>query len=162
MNPGWLRQRLAAGQPRLAVFLLIGAAASVAMILYEGTRPAVRLPGTQALEFAGLDKLMHAAAHFWIASLLVWGLTLLRRPRLFRRRALLAGLLTIGLDGLFGLGVELVQLTIGARHGRQFEWLDLAANMAGTAGALGLWLALVLSSLRARAPTDGNAAADSR
>ena len=134
------------GSPRWAVFF--GAAATVLalVLLVEGSRPASRLPGAPSV--AHFDKLLHFGAHFVLASLLAWGALLWRAGRL--RKGL--GAACVGAffaDFALGLGVEATQYIFGRAHGRQFEWLDVAANSAGAACAIIAMLMVVRGALRA-------------
>ncbi|MCB9934225.1 MAG: hypothetical protein H6840_00905 [Planctomycetes bacterium] len=120
-------------RPQLGVVLLALAGISIAMLLLEGAgAPAeAGLPAVR-----GLDKLLHFGAHFWVASLLFWGGLLLGRPLDFNRRRKLWTLLVLLADSAAGLTIELVQLQLGATHGRVFDWKDVSANIAGMAAAL--------------------------
>jgi hypothetical protein len=127
-------------RPPLGVALLALAAVSICMLLLEGGGAPTQagLPRVR-----GLDKLLHFGAHFWVASLLFWGGLLLGRPLDFKRRRNFWTLLVLVLDAAAGVGIELVQLYVGAAHGRVFDWKDVSANLAGLGCALGVgWVAV--------------------
>ena len=48
------------------------------------------------------------------------------------------------LDGFSGVAVEFVQLWLGTQYGRQFDWKDVIANVAGSLLALGISVPLAL------------------
>ena len=142
MNTPAARQWLASGRPRLAIALLVLAAASILMLLYEGARA----PADLGLPtFRGLDKVLHFGAHLWVSALLFAGIVLFGRPAAIRTRLIVAALVVMAIDGLSGLAVELVQAY--GNQGRVFDWIDLAANLAGTlvAIAAGAFAALRLT-----------------
>jgi hypothetical protein len=124
----------------------------VALLVIEGAGAPAAAPAL-TLPIAHLDKLLHAAAHGWITLLLVWGMALIRRPVSAPRPGRVAAL-AAGLDSLVGLGIELVQLRLGAPHGRVFDLWDLAANLCGSALAAGLFLAVAVAALRAYTGAD--------
>lgn len=121
------------GSPRWALFFGAAATLLALLLLLEGSRPASRLPGAPSV--AHFDKLLHFGAHFVLASLLAWG-ALLRRSWSFRKRLRAAWLSALFADFALGLGVEVTQFVFGRAHGRQFEWLDVAANLVGAACAI--------------------------
>jgi VanZ family protein len=127
--PAWLAE----GRPVLGAALLSVFALSVALLLYEGTRPPtdVGLP-----RVAGLDKLLHLAAHFWTSTLLYWGLMLTGRPPDPRRRLIGAATIVLGIDLTAGVAIEYMQLFVGSDHGRVFDGKDIGANALGTVAAL--------------------------
>jgi hypothetical protein len=133
MNLPAARHWLVAGRPRLAIALLVLAFASILMLLYEGSRaPAdLGLPS-----FRGLDKVLHFGAHLWVSGLMFTGAVLFGRPPAMHRRLWVAALIVLAVDGLAGLGVELVQAA--GSQGRVFDWKDLAANIAGTVAAIAI------------------------
>ncbi len=120
--------------PRLAAVMLLGAFVSAGMLLWDASRPSARLGGPKIPHF---DKLLHFGAHFWLTSLLVWGVVLATR-RLCVTRICVAALLT---DFALGVAVEYVQKLLGAEHGRVFDWWDVAANTTGAlAAVVACWL----------------------
>ncbi|MCA8910568.1 MAG: hypothetical protein KDB82_02595 [Planctomycetes bacterium] len=124
---------LAEGRPRLGLALLLLAVLSMAMLLFEGARPAA---SAGLAPFPHFDKVLHFGAHCWVASLLFAGGMLLARPAGLRRRLRVWIVVVLLLDGLAGVAVEYVQLWLGARYGRQFDWKDVVANLSGTVFAL--------------------------
>jgi membrane associated rhomboid family serine protease len=135
--PGqWLHQ----GRPRLGLVFLAAALVSTGMLLIDGARP----PHSTQAPFSHFDKVLHFGAHGWISALLFTGLVLLARPRALLRRAWLVATAVVLADGLAGVGVEVVQYTLGAEHGRQFDWKDIVANLGGTLCAVVGGLLVVL------------------
>lgn len=125
MNPlRSLGRVLLQGRPKAGLALLGLAAAAIAVLLIEGTRPGI----AQTPRIPHFDKLLHVGAHGLVTSLLAWGIALLRPLRSAQRPALAA----LSMDATAGLAVELVQLWLGKDQGRQFDWWDLAANLCGT------------------------------
>lgn len=129
-----LRDWLTQGRPALGAALLLVAGASIAMLLYEGSRApaAAGLPS-----FRGADKVLHFGAHFWVSALMFWGLVLQRKPAETRRRILFAALATLAIDIPAGIAVEFIQSSLGSAHGREFDWKDVAANVLGALAAVG-------------------------
>ena len=121
------------GSPRWALFFGSAATVLALVLLVEGSRPPSRLPGVPHV--AHVDKLLHFGAHLVLASLLAWGGLLWRAGR-FRKRLSAACIGALFADFALGLGVEVTQYVLGRAHGRQFEWLDVAANSAGAACAI--------------------------
>jgi VanZ family protein len=119
--PAWLAE----GRPVLGAALLSVFALSVALLLYEGTRPPT-----------DVDKLLHLAAHFWTSTLLYWGLMLTGRPPDPRRRLIGAATIVLGIDLTAGVAIEYMQLFVGSDHGRVFDGKDIGANALGTVAAL--------------------------
>ena len=140
------RHWLIDGRPRLACALLILAALSIGMLLFEGSRPAAASSGVAP--FPHFDKVLHFGAHGWVAGLLFWGGYLLGRPQSLRMRAPVWAGLVLLVDGLAGVAVEFVQKWLGANYGRQFDWKDVTANVAGAAFAVGASCLLVLLASR--------------
>lgn len=127
-----LANALRDGRPRAGWFLLAAALALLLVLLAEGARPGGTLP---APRIPHVDKVLHFCAHGLITSLMVWGLALLRPARAKR-----VALVSLVLDTLFGIAVELAQKWLGAAHGRRFDWWDVAANSAGALLACALFL----------------------
>lgn len=134
------RQWLIDGRPRLGLVFLAGAVASGVVLLAEGVGPGY----PAGAPFRHFDKLLHFGAHAWISALAYTGLVLLGRPASPRLRAWLAAVVVLVADGLTGITVEFVQYTLGAEHGRVFDWKDIAANLAGTIAATGTGLAITI------------------
>ncbi|MBX3475256.1 MAG: hypothetical protein KF754_12800 [Planctomycetes bacterium] len=154
---------LAQGRPRVGLVLLLGAGASLALLLLEGSGSPAAAPYNPP--FAHFDKLLHAAAHAWLATLLAWGLALARAPRAVatvRRHVMLAAVLAFGVDFAAGLAVEVTQLLVGAAHGRRFDWWDAAANAVGAVVATGLFLAVALRGTRPYTVADSRPENDGR
>jgi hypothetical protein len=149
-----IKNGLVHGSPRAGALLLAIALACAALLLIEaaGSPAARRLPD---LSFAHSDKVLHATAHAGLSLLLFTALLMLGRPTTFARRAVVAAAAAFAISAAVGLGAELVQSGPGAAHGRQFDPLDIAANTAGAALALGI--ALMVAVRFARAYT-GNSA----
>lgn len=127
----WLQQ----GRPVLGAALLLLSLTSIAMLMIEGAGP----PGKANVPtFRGADKLLHFGAHFWVAGLMYWGLVLQRHPANPRKRALWAAIAVLLIDATAGIGIEFVQLSVGGPHGRVFDWLDVAANIAGAAAGVAI------------------------
>lgn len=126
--------------------LFAAAAVFVALaLLIEGSRPAARLPLEPGLPH--FDKFLHFAAHFVLASLLVWAAALAPqgRPALRLKSAALGALVA---DVALGVAVELTQLWLGRAHGRQFEMWDVAANTTGAIAAIMAFLMVVRMATR--------------
>ncbi|MBK8205485.1 MAG: hypothetical protein IPK87_01705 [Planctomycetes bacterium] len=128
--------------PRLGVVLLLAGVASGVLLLVEGAgRPmAAALTGP---DVPHLDKLLHAAAHAWLATLFFLGSYLLGKPRARLPRAAACATLTFALTLLLGTAVELVQAQLGAPHGRVFDLWDIAADALGSGLAILFWLVVV-------------------
>lgn len=132
-------EALTQGRPRAGLLLLCLAAVSIGALVLEGTQESMVTLVVKS-PMAGFDKLLHAGAHFWIASLICWGLALL-----WPGRAGIWAAVTLVLDGAAGLATEYAQKWLGASHGRVFDMHDVGANVAGTLIALALFLTLALS-----------------
>ncbi|MCC7508559.1 MAG: hypothetical protein IT464_04190 [Planctomycetes bacterium] len=127
---------------RLGVVLLLAGVASGSLLLLEGAGR----PVAAALSGPGvphLDKLLHAAAHAWLATLFFMGAYLLGKPPARLPRALTCAVLTFALTMLLGTAVELVQAKLGASHGRVFDMWDIAADALGSGLAILFWLVVV-------------------
>lgn len=118
-NPGTPR-------PRIAALLLLGWLASVALLLYEGASAPAQREVTQ-LAFVGADKLLHTAAWGWLSLLLTPGLMLLHRLKSWHAIAI-----AVAANSLIGIATEVVQLKLGAQHGRHADLGDLTADVAGS------------------------------
>jgi len=129
---------LTQGRPRAGLLLLCLAAVSIGALLLEGTQESVVTLVVKS-PISGLDKLLHAGAHFWVASLICWGLALFRPGK-----AAIWATVTLVLDGAAGIATEYAQKWFGASHDRQFDLQDVGANLAGTFIALALFLTLAL------------------
>lgn len=157
MSTNRLGAALTQGRPRAGLFLLFGAVASVVLLVVEGAgSPSSVGPWTPP--FRHFDKVLHAAAHGWLTTLLIWGLALLPAiikywPDHQRRMQRLAAS-AVGFDLLAGLCVELVQKWLGRAHGRQFDTWDIVANQAGSGVAIILFLAVAVPGLRAYTGAD--------
>ena len=142
-----LREWICTGRPSLGAALLLVSAASIAMLLYEGSRApaAAGLPS-----FRGADKVLHFGAHFWVSALMFWGLVFQRIPAALRPRILSSAVIVLAIDITAGIAVEGIQASLGASHGRVFDWKDVAANVLGAGAAVTISL---LAALRlARTP----------
>ena len=128
------RRWLHDGRPRLGLALLALAGVSIGMLLFEGAHPAAT---SGVAPFPHFDKLLHFMAHVWVAGLMFWGGVLSARPRPLSRRTWIWAASVLAFDALSGLLVELVQSWLGSHYGRQFDWKDLSANLAGTCFILG-------------------------
>ncbi len=128
--------------PRLGFGLLLAGVASGVLLLVEGAgRPmAAVLVGPDVSHF---DKLLHAAAHAWLATLFFLGSYLLGWPRARLPRAATCATLTFTLTMLLGTAVEMVQAHVGALHGRVFDFRDIAADALGSGLAILFWLVVV-------------------
>ena len=139
---------LAEGRPRLGLALLLLALLSMAMLLFEGARPAASVG---LAPFRHFDKVLHFGAHGWVAGLLFAGGILLARPADLHRRLRVWAVTVLLLDGLAGVCVEFVQLWLGSRYGRQFDWKDVVANLCGASFAVFTgYVLVVLVTRRAR------------
>ena len=140
------REWLAEGRPKLGAALLFASVLSIAMLLYEGSgAPAA----TGLPRFAGADKLLHFAAHFWVSTLMFWGLAFQRVPVDARKRFVIAALIVLAVDLSGGIAVEFIQSSVGSAHGRVFDGKDVAANALGTVAALLVSLATSIRLTRA-------------
>lgn len=141
-----LARSMIQGRPLLSAACAVGALLLGALLLYEGSRPGTRVPLAGGI--AHVDKAMHFSAHLLLTSMLLWaGLLWPRGRAAFRLR--LAAVGAFALDCAFGAGAELVQYAWGQRFGRQAEWGDALANLAGTAVATLVFLMVVRWALRA-------------
>lgn len=136
--PAWLLE----GRPGRARGLLIGAATSIVLLVYEASQPGGVAGLTPPIPH--FDKIMHFGAHLWIALLAYWGLLLMRRPTDVRRSAWLIAGIVLTVDTIAGIGVELAQASLGAAHGRVFDWKDVIANVAGACTAVAASLGVTL------------------
>lgn len=136
--PAWLLE----GRPGRARGLLIGAATSIVLLVYEAAQPGAVANITPPIRH--FDKVMHFGAHFWIALLAYWGLVLMGRPHEVRRRGWLFAGVVLLVDTAAGIGVELTQASLGAAHGRVFDWKDVIANIAGALAAVAASLGVTL------------------
>ena len=148
------RQWLIDGRPRLACALLILAALSIGMLLFEGSRPAAASSGVAP--FPHFDKVLHFGAHGWVAGLLFWGGYLLGRPQSLRMRALVWAGLVMASGLVANAGLErAVALAATDREAAIAYWASVetvADALGGGAGefAGGLTtLLLGLASVRA-------------
>lgn len=82
------------------------------------------------------DKALHAAAYAGLTALVLFNL-LLRGPLRWSRMVTVVALVT-----LVGLFDELTQIPVG----RDFEWLDLAADLTGAVAATAV-VALVVTAI---------------
>lgn len=89
------------------------------------------LPGFSWASIAGLDKLGHLVFYCILALWVIYGF--FRLPQRYRCMPLWTFLLCAG----FGVGMEILQGVM--RMGRQFEYLDMLANVAGVLIAIGLF-----------------------
>lgn len=85
---------------------------SICIVIYYSLVPGVEWP----IDFWNVDKVYHAAAYFWLASLSMTGFSV--------RRALPAALSMI----ILGVLLEIAQYFI---PGRTFSLMDIAANSLG-------------------------------
>lgn len=119
----------------------IPAIAWALVILVLSLTPGSRLPRLGLLGIPHPDKFAHAFIYAVLTILLVAGLA--RQPQQVRLRSHPMAW-AFGLASVYGTLIEVLQ---GAFvEGRTFEWLDIAANMAGA--ALGLLAMLWLQSRR--------------
>ena len=149
------REWLTQGRPVLGAALLFASVLSTGMLLYEGSGApaAAGLP-----RFAGADKLLHFGAHFWVSTLMFWGLAFQRVPADTRKRLLIAALLVLTIDLSGGIAVEFIQSSVGSAHGRVFDGKDVAANALGTVAALNVLAVEVVAVGPAAESTAGSTA----
>lgn len=93
------------------------------IILFLTLSPHSKLPESDALSF--LDKLAHAGVFMIWSWLLMWWFKHQKEGATFKNAGLVNLLL---LSGIFGLTIESIQYFLPFR---QFEWGDLAADVAG-------------------------------
>ncbi len=117
-------QSVAAGRLRLFRLLAVGWMLTILMLALDDS-PAI------AVLFPGQDKVSHALAFGVLACL--WDGSLAFSSR--RRRLYLAGLVSL----VYGAFIEVAQALFTA--GRQAEWGDLLADLAGILVASGMLLA---------------------
>jgi VanZ family protein len=129
---------------RLAALTLLAATAAFAALLMIESVGAPAAAGFEAPPH--FDKLLHAAAHAILSGACFAGLYLFGKPSMPRLRAWLAASASLLFSTLLGVIVELLQAGPGAAHGRQFDPLDIVANMAGAVAALALGLLLTRRS----------------
>lgn len=109
---------------RWRAFWLVAGILGTAVGLYLALRP----PGGMPPWFPGSDKLQHGLSY---VAMGLWFAALFERHHLLR--------VALGLFA-FGLAVEFLQAAMP--FGRAAEWIDVLANGAGIAVAIGLTAAL--------------------
>lgn len=109
-------------------------ALTVALILWLTLAPDP-LGDNQPMLFEGADKIVHAIMFGFLTAVI-----LLDRQRSIRWKAVAArtGVAAALPSTLFGIGVEVAQLSMGL--GRGFEVADMISDAAGAAAAAFIWL----------------------
>lgn len=93
------------------------------IILYLTLSPNSKLPESDTISF--LDKLAHGGVFMIWSFLLMRYMYANKKKRIVKNPCVMHLLL---FSGIFGLGIEWIQYYLPFR---QFEWTDLAADMAG-------------------------------